>query len=334
MKRNDQFDNIKGIMIFFVVFAHTIERILPGTSAHPVYRFLYLLICSFNMHVFIFISGFFSRSKQGIGVFKEDYYEKAIKGCLIPYIVFNILWDLISAAPSLQSIANVLTPSWTLWFLLSLFFWKIMLVPALRIKGCVIISFLFALYIGLFSQAGHFLSISRTISFFPFFLCGYLTPAEYIEKARSCKKIYPILAAVSAIAIIVVLTLHECDSSTFLLASSYSSMNQTAIKGILLRGISFLLAFSGIFFFFAIMPEKKCFFATWGRYSITIYLGHSVVLRALVHFNLFNLNRIPTALLLNVVLSTAICFALGNKYVHGLYKTFIGKINTLLIKEI
>ncbi|MDA3100191.1 acyltransferase family protein, partial [Staphylococcus pseudintermedius] len=58
-KRDAFFDNARAILIFLVVFGHLIQ---PYTDAHPTVYALYLLIYSFHMPAFLFISGYFAKN--------------------------------------------------------------------------------------------------------------------------------------------------------------------------------------------------------------------------------------------------------------------------------
>jgi len=51
------FDNMKALLILFVVFGHALEALLKDYHA----EFLYLLIYSFHMPLFAFCSGFFAK---------------------------------------------------------------------------------------------------------------------------------------------------------------------------------------------------------------------------------------------------------------------------------
>ena len=72
--RNYKFDNIKGILILLVVFAHFIEGI---SSTEYVYKFIYI----FHMPLFIFVSGYFGKFDK----------KKLILHLVYPYIVFQLL---------------------------------------------------------------------------------------------------------------------------------------------------------------------------------------------------------------------------------------------------
>ena len=53
--RDAKIDNLKGILIFLVVFGHLLELVI--TKGHA--KYIYELIYSFHMPFFIFLSGYF-----------------------------------------------------------------------------------------------------------------------------------------------------------------------------------------------------------------------------------------------------------------------------------
>lgn len=57
MARNYKYDNLKALLIFLVVFGHVLESV-PGEYR----RIIYLTIYTFHMPMFIYISGYFSKT--------------------------------------------------------------------------------------------------------------------------------------------------------------------------------------------------------------------------------------------------------------------------------
>ena len=106
------------------------------------------------------------------------------------------------------SISYFLIPHWTLWYLLSLIFWKLILqyTPKKLINNPYVylgITILASLTIGIFLPYGRVLSIQRTISFLPFFLMGYYFKTGKI-KQKTCNNYISIIlfAIVSLISLI------------------------------------------------------------------------------------------------------------------------------------
>ncbi|WP_368917457.1 acyltransferase family protein, partial [Staphylococcus haemolyticus] len=76
-KRDYFFDNARAILIFLVVFGHMIQ---PYTSESKYLSALYLLIYSFHMPSFLFISGYFAKHLD-----KPHYLENVAKKLIAPY---------------------------------------------------------------------------------------------------------------------------------------------------------------------------------------------------------------------------------------------------------
>ena len=57
-ERDSRADNLKGLMIFLVVFCHSMEKICPGWAGEAPTRWLYCLVYGFHMPVLIFLSGY------------------------------------------------------------------------------------------------------------------------------------------------------------------------------------------------------------------------------------------------------------------------------------
>ena len=321
--RDYQLDNIKGLMIFFVIFAHAISNLYKGWSDNLITKYLYYFIYSFHMPVFIFISGYLSKRKTDY----DTYIVKAIKSCLVPYLVFNILYGL----PSIKSALSILSPKWTLWFLLSLFSWKVLSQVFIKIKLIFPIAVLLSLFIGLFNSVGGFLTLSRTICFFPFFIAGYLCQPEHIRKIRASKKIYSVLAFLIAIVTTWVLTTMNIKSSTLYFSSSYDSLGQNYVQGIILRSVVLLCGFLCSFGFISIIPEYKTIVSHLGMYSITVYLGHSLIIRGLKYLKIINITNPFIFILFAIAFSLVLCFGLGNQRVSMLYHKFMDKVAAIVI---
>ena len=323
--RDNRFDNIKGIMIFLVVFCHSLEMLSSLVTTNMVVKTIYCIIYSFHMPVFIFISGYFSKPRSDETI--EKVARKAIAGCLIPYVFFNLLYDI--PYKSIAIILDTLNPSWTLWFLLSLFFWKILVVPFSKVRISFFISVVFALYVGTLCQVGPFLSISRTICFFPFFLAGYLVSPDIIEKIRKYK-IGGVLLFLVSIIVTVCLVKNGISHTTFFMYDSYQNVGQTVWQGIIYRLIVILLGFVGIIFFTSIIPQKKMFISKWGMYSISIYVFHSIIIRTMNSHGFLIENLLQT-FLFAIIFATLICLLFGNEKVYHIYKKFFDKVDKVLL---
>ena len=81
------FDNARAVLIFLVVFGHLLQ---PYTTEDKYLSALYLLIYSFHMPTFLFISGYFAKNLD-----KPHYLEKLRRNYLYHMSFFRILFDIL-----------------------------------------------------------------------------------------------------------------------------------------------------------------------------------------------------------------------------------------------
>lgn len=176
MNRDISLDALKGFLIILVIFGHLIGSL---NSSGGVWNLIY----TFHMPLFVLVSGYFSR--------RDKLKISNIIKPLLVFQFFNVIFLL--ALGNGFSMSYLLVPYWTLWYLLSLVFWRIILryTPQRILNNpCLLLclTFMVALFIGTFLPHGRILSIQRTISFFPFFLMGYYFKTNLIKQTLWSKK--------------------------------------------------------------------------------------------------------------------------------------------------
>lgn len=174
--RDGNIDVLKGVLMILVIWGHAIGQLGSGFINEHLQFFIYL----FHMPVFILISGYFMKYK-GL-----EHMKISILKLLVPLIIFQVI-----NAICLKTIGDHLgldfwiIPYWTLWYLLSLIFWRLIgagiykinkrICSKVKIVNIVIIgiTIIAAIFSGIMYN-GRILSIQRTINFLPFFLLGFL----------------------------------------------------------------------------------------------------------------------------------------------------------------
>ena len=89
------FDNARAVLIFLVVLGHMIQ---PYTSESNYMLALYLVIYSFHMPTFLFISGYFAKHLD-----KPNYLENVAKKLLAPYAIFYAFFQFFCFSNSIFS---------------------------------------------------------------------------------------------------------------------------------------------------------------------------------------------------------------------------------------
>jgi fucose 4-O-acetylase-like acetyltransferase len=308
-KRSMYFDNAKFILIFLVVFGHLIS---PLKEQDGILFTLYTVIFLFHMPAFILISGYFAK-----GYKKKGYFLKTIRKVLLPYFIFQIIYSIYYYLNGQKAALefDFLQPHWSLWFLLSLFFWNLLLYlfAKLRWMGlCVAVGL--GIAIGFVDNAGSYLSLSRTFVFFPYFLLGYLLNGEQLKKAVRAKYSLPIGLLIMIGTLTFLGFNFPQHAVPWLLGdTSYANMGSEELADGLLRGLQYLLTFIVVFGFLALIPSNQLKVSIIGERTLYIYLFHGFIIKSLQvvvpdeSFNSFSGNY-----LLLIGLSFIICLFLGS----------------------
>lgn len=241
------------------------------------------LIYTFHMPLFVLISGYFSR-RDSINIIN----------IIKPLLVFQFISVVIlTILGNKFSILHFLVPHWTLWYLLSLIFWRLILryTPEKLIDNpheYLGIALFATLTIGLFLPHGRVLSAQRTINFLPFFLMGYYFRERKIKQKLCNNSISIILLAI--VSIICLLGLYPNNASILLRGADPYSIHDLPAK------------------VFILMCTMVCIYTLWntkrevswlaeiGRNSLMYYLYHGLIIEFFLTpvVNYFNL---PTNIL-------------------------------------
>lgn len=181
-QRDTYWDILKGILIVLVVIGHVMQLGTDHLSIATV-NWIY----SFHMPLFILVSGYFSN-------INSKSYRQGIVRLIETFIVFQLLRSFIEGATSFHELLN---PRLALWYLLSLVYWKCMLIilpekirkyKLMLLAGSVVLSFISGLI-----HISTELSFQRTFTFMPFFVVGYiLRYYDYSSLLNNIKPIYAI----------------------------------------------------------------------------------------------------------------------------------------------
>ena len=183
MERNRSLDGLKYVLIVLVVLGHFIE---PSRYDNRMSGLLYSFIYSFHMPLFVWINGYFYKHR---GLSEELCRNiPLIEVCIISYIGFALL------VSGCISVSNMLffgySPS---WYLLSLFFWRMtssFLFRSLGIRTLLMCSIVIEVLSFIFiNKYGGFLSLMRTLQFYPYFIAGYMMKNKLGNIGRCSKLI-------------------------------------------------------------------------------------------------------------------------------------------------
>lgn len=339
--RNYLIDNSKGLLIFLVVLGHSLEFIRKD---YEVARLLYVFIYEFHMPVFVFISGYLSKNV-------EKGRRNAVRNFLTPFLLFNIIWNLITLVgplflrgeftelPSEQAF-SFFTPGWALWYIFAMFLWKILLPDLLKFKNIFILSVIAGIFVKLSGEFGSYMALSRTITFAPFFLAGYYSSEEKLKRFRKftrfniLNKVPSILILIIGVLIALIFVNYSNIADEFFWADrSYSNFNIEIFTGILLYIAVYIIGFAFVYVFINLMPENQTFLSKIGKNTLSVYFLHTYFIGSILGLTSLMSSNLGKLLAL-IVGSLIVTFILSRDGVARFFNKFLDKFNRLLfIKE-
>lgn len=339
--RNYLIDNSKGLLIFLVVLGHSLEFIRKD---YEVARLLYVFIYEFHMPVFVFISGYLSKNV-------EKGRRNAVRNFLTPFLLFNIIWNLITLVgplflrgeftelPSEQAF-SFFTPGWALWYIFAMFLWKILLPDLLKFKNIFILSIIAGIFVKLSGEFGSYMALSRTITFAPFFLAGYYSSEEKLKRFRKftrfniLNKVPSILILIIGVLIALIFVNYSNIADEFFWADrSYSNFNIEIFTGILLYIAVYIIGFAFVYVFINLMPENQTFLSKIGKNTLSVYFLHTYFIGSILGLTSLMSSNLGKLLAL-IVGSLIVTFILSRDGIARFFNKFLNKFNRLLfIKE-
>ncbi len=261
-KRVPYWDWLKGLLIFLVVLGHT------GTALGD--RWL-SVIYAFHMPLFVFVSGYFSRRKESLW--------EGVKKLVILYLIFNtayIFLDLVLGEK--LTIARILSPSFAMWYLLSLVFWRTMIhfmpekwedKPWLLLAGSLLLSIAAG-----FIPVGTQLSFQRTFTFLPFFIGGYLL--------RKSNVVWPNMEVCHrSIAIAAIILLGLSVINYMFMPVFYANHSYICNDEMIMRALQIIIAIALSISVLVLTPNKNGIVSELGKSSLMVYILHPPLVKIL-----------------------------------------------------
>ncbi|RYL94432.1 acyltransferase family protein [Sporolactobacillus sp. Y61] len=277
-KRSSYFDNAKFFLILLVVFGHSLTQLKSNIS---VVDSLYTFIFIFHMPAFILISGFFSKHFN-----KPGYVRHVARHTLIPYFIFQLLYSIFYYATGYEDhfTFSLVTPHWTLWFLISMLFWKLMVIPFSRLgRFGLPVAVLVGISAGFFDGIGTEFSASRTLAFFPFFYLGYLLKSENFRALLRFRWSRPLgVLTLAALYAATHFVFPKALQDWVLFDSSYHTFGFSALSGGLTRLSMYGITCIAILAFMMLIPRRKMSFTPLGKNTLYIYLLHGFFIKLVV----------------------------------------------------
>ena len=268
-KRDFYFDNVKFVMIVCVILGHTLAHLGRTRLGVAVDSWLYF----FHMPVFIFVSGYFSKRSE-----MRTFIGSELK-LFETFLIFSLIHLAIRNNWSWR---GVMFPQWSLWYLLSLIWFRaiIQAIGTVTVKWLAI-SVVISVLAG-FIPIGGALSFQRTFAFLPFFLAGnYLKNND--DLLIKIRRLNPYLAIAFLLILFIGVLVVDLPFKRLLeLKFPYKNFTYPLPVSALLRIVLLSLCACASICILRLIPRERI---TWvseqGANSLLYYLYHTLIIIAL-----------------------------------------------------
>ncbi|WBU38246.1 acyltransferase family protein [Homoserinibacter sp. YIM 151385] len=321
-------DNARFACVALVVVGHAIQRqTYDSNNALSLYLFIY----AFHMPAFAIISGYFSKAAPP----GARQMKKVVTDILLPYVIMETIWTLVKFAVEGDPKFNPTEPSWTLWFLLALAIFRLILPYLALLRGPLVWTLVFSVGVGYLANVDSTFSLSRAIGILPFFVLGWkLADWSLVDRWRNAptRVVYPVralalgvFAAWMAVILLNINAFREFDLQLwFFYDDSYQGLGAAVWWAGVLRLGLILLATLLSAAFFALIPRRETWFTAFGQATMYIYLLHSFVLYPIREAGILREEHASATWLLSMVLaSLAISMLLASTPVRRLFRPII-----------
>lgn len=335
-QRDYWFDNIKGLLMIMVVIGHMIASFY---SVSGVMKYIYDFINSLHMGAFLILSGYMSKRR----IDQKDYISVINKN-IVPYITAQLLLyfsavilpDGLKAANSTyfdRSDFSFFIPIYQLWYLMAVIIFVLVTMkikparrPVLFMAGAIAMT----LICGALPQINVF-KLTKVISYYPFYLLGYLLPKDFMLTIRN--KWQVIVGAVAVFIgyayfmtrqdwIVGIRNIYGLSSNYEKVGELYGGLHPAFGRLIMVLAVP-VVAFA----LYALIPRKKMFLSKLGQNSMYIFVLHSLVVvpvRCLNYeYKIFSYFTTPWSKLLLLLFCVAVTFLLGTDFIKKIFKPIL-----------
>lgn len=320
-------DNARFGCIVLVVMGHAIQRqTLDSDNALTLYLFIY----AFHMPAFAIISGYFSKASPP----GTRQMRRILSDFVIPYVIFEAIWSLVQFLVEGRPVFNPTEPSWTLWFLLALAIFRLVLPYLVLLRWPLAWAVVLSVGVGYLANVDSTFSLSRAIGILPFFVLGWqLRQWNVVDRWRQLGSAiwgWRALAAAVLGAWLAVVALNVSAFRAFELRfwffydDSYRDLGEPVWWAGLLRLGLIALAVVLTAAFLALIPRRETFFSAFGQATMYVYLLHSFVLYPLRESGVLRDDHASATWLLTMVFaSTAIAIVLASPIVRRVFRPLV-----------
>lgn len=276
-KRIALWDNLKLFLIFLVVLGHLANGAYSDT---PIFERLIVIIYTFHMPAFIFVSGLFSKK----AVNGDKFPGKKVFAFIMLYFmarIVNFLPNMLLFHKKINF--DIFSVDSMPWYMLAMAMWYAITwaVKNFDSKYILTVSIVIACFAGYMTGDTDFLAILRVITFFPFFYCGYILEPEKVESFTAKTPVRIFSALYLAAFSIGVFIKYNFASKFYPLVvgrQKFTNLDKYMDYAYILRFLYYIGIGLMVLAVISLCPRREFKITKLGKRTLQIYVFHRAVL--------------------------------------------------------
>lgn len=264
--RNSRLDTVKCILIFCVVFGHTISNLATrdiwnGDILGVIYKFIY----TFHMPLFTMITGYLFTVKDSRSLLRSSL------NLFVTYVIFDIAYMIYLRDFDILSI--LYSPRWILWYLYCIPFWKGMTTLAnnrIDVKLLLLLSVVLSLLCNLVC----FRTTQFLFGFYPFFLIGYLFRNRHPQVLSMKSVVLPVIV-LTGVFLLTKFGVVDVVSSVY---TEYKYTADNVILGMLQKLFALAVMLISSLSVYLLISNGGGYLSNIGQNTLAIYLLHGFMI--------------------------------------------------------
>ncbi|NBM15248.1 acyltransferase family protein, partial [Streptomyces sp. GC420] len=272
--RNPWWDNARFVSATLIVILHTTGSIM--TKVEVLHSF-HIASWAFRVPAFVMLAGVFSSP----GPLGPRRLRTLMRSIVLPALVFSLIFSLENRLLGAEFRLHVVQLPWTLWFLMSLFFWRLLLPLVVQLRHPLLVTTGIALAVGYVDEFGLSFSASRTLVYLPLFYLGWRIGQGFLDGWFTSRRTLPVAVAGVLASVAAGWLWHEDIKGNWLsMRHAYSAADPLSLEWAWVVRLSVLASAAALVLcMLRLMPRRRLPMVTaLGAGGFTIYLLHPLVI--------------------------------------------------------
>jgi fucose 4-O-acetylase-like acetyltransferase len=317
--REPWWDNARFVSATLIVMLHTMGSIM---AQHHALHALHLSTWALRVPAFVILAGVFSSA----GPLGPRQLRAVLQSIVLPSLLFSLLFSLETYWLAGDFTLHIAQLPWTLWFLMALFFWRLLLPLVVQLRHPLLVTTAVALAVGYVDDFGMLFAAGRTLVYLPLFYLGWRIGQGSLRTWFTSRWSLPVAAAGLLAAGVVGWLWHRDISGAWLsMSDAYRPEDPMSLRWAWLIRLAVLASAAFLVLcFLRLVPRRRLpLISALGAGGFTIYLLHPLFIMPVREHGLIARVNTPLEQVGLVLCALTLSMVLGSTFVRRVFQPLI-----------